>query len=350
MDKRAIELQFHWIFILIAGALILAFFFSVVQKQRALSEEKLAVTLSAQMDAIFAGAIESKGTTQRLVTPQPGIAFACSQVCECNFVIGDKATEFRDKILFAPALIADQDAIAWAVDWKAPFRVANFLMLTNPGIKYYLIYDNANPRSSQLHDKVRKALPKELNAESLPSPDRVLAVSPEGDAQTRFVFIGTAKPDLRQLGAEFADEDVSGIWIDDDASRVVFYEMAGFGELDFNELPSALAGDATLYGAIFAGDRRMYDCMAKRGFEKLAIVADVQAKRAAALQSSLARPECPYITQTLDMVARAATALSGAPSLDTEEAAVALQTVLQAQSELKRQNDNLILQSCPELY
>lgn len=350
MNKRAIELQFHWIFILIAGALILAFFFSVVQKQRVLSEEKLAITLASQMDAIFAGAIESKGTTQSLATPQPGIAFSCTQVCECNFVIGGKATEFRDKILFAPSLIAGQDAIAWAIDWKMPFRVANFLLLTNPEVKYYLVYDSANPRSAQLHDKAKKALPKELNAESLPSPERMFAVSPEGDLLTRFVFFGTVKPDLRQLNAEFADEDVSGVWVDDDASRVVFYEKADVAELDFNEFPSALAGDATLYGAIFAADRRMYECMAKRGFEKLAIVADVQAKRAAALQSSLNRPECPYIAQTLDNVARAAATLSAVPSLDTEDAAGALQTVLQAQSELKRQNDNLILQSCPELY
>jgi len=44
VGKRGIEMQFHWIFILIAGAIILAFFFSLVAKQKSLSEEKLSIS------------------------------------------------------------------------------------------------------------------------------------------------------------------------------------------------------------------------------------------------------------------------------------------------------------------
>ena len=129
MKKKAIAMQFHWIFILVAGAIILAFFFSLVQKQRVLSQEKLSITLATDMEAVFSGAIESKGTAQPLVIPRTGIAFSCSQACECNFWIGNKATEFREKIIFAPDLIADQDAIAWADEFKMPFRISYNLQI-----------------------------------------------------------------------------------------------------------------------------------------------------------------------------------------------------------------------------
>ncbi len=347
--KRGIELQFHWIFILIAGAIILAFFFSVVQKQRALSEQKLSITLSAQMDAIYTGAIESKGTTQRLVTPQPGVGFSCTEVCECVYSIGSKAAEFRDKLLFAPDFIKGQDAVAWSIEWKLPFRIANFLLLTNPGIKYYLVYEAGNPVSEQLYNRLSRALPAEINHEALRSPDAVYSLVPQGYAHTRFIFLGTSPPDLRRLNIEFAGEGVSGVLVDPDAQRVVFYEKTGDEELEFNEYPSLLAGDQTVYAAFVSADHQMYDCVMKRAFEKVRVLALVQSRRAAMLQDSMAgRPECAYILQDLDSVAQAAGQLASGTSLLGQEPAMGV--VLGAQSELKRQNDNLVLQSCPELF
>ncbi len=350
MSKRAIELQFHWIFILIAGAVILAFFFSVVQKQRALSEEKLSITLAGQMDAIFTGAIESKGTTQSLVTPKPGIAFSCSKVCECNYHIGRKATEFRDKLLFAPAMIKDQDAIAWAIEWKLPFRIANFLLLTNPTIKYYIVYERGDQLSEQLYRRVNIALPKELNQVAIGSLRDITRLTPQGDAQTRLVFLGTQEPDLRSLNLDFAREDVSGVWINADAITAVFYEKTDPDELEFSEYPSVLAGDTTVYGAIFAADHQMYECVMKRAFEKLGVIAQVQAKRAQELKNtvSAARPECAYVLQDLQTVAQKAEQVAGAQALRDAEAAISV--IRGAQSALQLQNTNLIKQSCPELY
>ena len=108
VNKKGFEMQFHWIFVLIAGAIILIFFFSLTQKQKSLSEERLAITLSTDIEAIFTGAIQAKGTAQLLRIPQPGIAFSCSEACECNFWIGRKATEFKED---------DAEAIKEGEEW-----------------------------------------------------------------------------------------------------------------------------------------------------------------------------------------------------------------------------------------
>jgi hypothetical protein len=363
MKKRAIELQFNWIFVLIAGAVILAFFFNVVQKQRSLSEQKLAITLAAQMDAIYAGALESKGTTQPLATPTPGIAFSCSKVCECNFYIGKKATEFRDKLVFAPALIKDQDAIAWAAEWKLPFRVANFLFLTSPAIKYYLIYEASNPQSRQVYQRMLRNIPKEVVQETLSSPGMVGAIMPQGYAAARLVFLGIepANQETLDLREEFSHERVSGISIDTDLKSVIFYEKSDENLLQFNSytVPLALAlpdlGDASLAGAFVAEDHVMYGCMMKRAFDKLKLVAEISAKRAASLNQDLQqrqRIECVYVMQNLNAIATAAQAVADAPALSAQDARVAeaFTTILNTQGDLQRQNSNLILQSCPELY
>lgn len=355
MNRRAIELQFNWIFILIAGAVILAFFFSVVQKQRALSEEKLSITLATQMDAIFTGAIESKGTTQTLATPQPGIAFSCSDVCDCSYRIGTKSTEFRDKLLFAPALIKDDDARAWAVEWKLPFRVANFLLLTNPRIMYYLVYDAGNPVSAQLYARVSKALPAEINVQACSSLGAVSQLSPQGYAHTRFVFLGIepVNPSTLGLSRAFADQDVSAIKIDPDLASAVLYEKSDPEELAFNSFQTLLAGDTTAYAAIFAADHQMYNCMMQRAFRELGVLARVSALRAKELQDAMdaaGRVECAYVLQDLATVGDKATLLGNAFDPDDDAAQEAFSVIKAVQPELQRQNNNLILQSCPELY
>lgn len=358
MNKRAIELQFNWIFILIAGAIILAFFFSVVEKQKALSETKLSVTLASQMDAVFSGAVENKGSTQPLVTPSPGIAFSCSDACNCIYKIGNTPTDLDDKLLFAPALIKGQRSIAWAIEWKYPFRIANFLMLTNPGIKYYIVYDSSNQLSAQLFQKINKALPTEINRETFSSPSSAYDVKPEGYAHTRFVFIGTPEPNLRNLNYDFSTEDVSALWVDEDMGKLVFYEKTSPQELEFNQYPSLVAGESTLYGAIFAADHTMYNCVMMQAFERFSAVASVHAGRTKALKDEMesqGRVECSgiyaAIIPELETVAQKAGLLgSSFPGGETPEESGALGIIIGSQSGLQLQNRNIIQQSCPELY
>ena len=75
--KRGIEIQFNWVFILIAGGVILAFFFTIVTKQQTLSTERLAVQLSRDLDTVFSAAIAAKGVAQVLSIPRGGVVFDC---------------------------------------------------------------------------------------------------------------------------------------------------------------------------------------------------------------------------------------------------------------------------------
>jgi hypothetical protein len=93
MNKKGFELQFHWIFVLIAGALILSFFFMVANKQKNLSQDRLQLTLATEIENIFTGAIISRGTAQKMPTPPQGITFECTEGCECKYGIGRATKE-----------------------------------------------------------------------------------------------------------------------------------------------------------------------------------------------------------------------------------------------------------------
>lgn len=351
MDKRAIEFQVHWIFILIAGAVILAFFFGIVQKQKTVSEQKLSIRLSQQMEAVFAGAIESKGTSQQLAIPQPGIAFSCTQACDCSWIIGKKANPFLDNLIFAPPLLQGTDALAWSLEWKLPFRVTNLLYLTNPDIQHVLVYDRSLPRSRALFERVTELLPKELAPITLDTPSALATFPPEGYAHTRIIFLDVQPFPNLGLSQEWEDQSVSGVAVLAD-NRAIFYDKIP-GELNFNTYPSLWAEESLLFAAFFSADHALYSCGMRQAFGKLSTIARIQSARAAKLQDAMDRanrPECVYAQtqELLESVSSAAQEI--AQSAQPIEEHQHLATIISAQPTLKAHNENLIRQYCPALY
>jgi hypothetical protein len=345
MKKKGIEMQVHWIFILIAGAVILAFFFSVAAKQKSLSEEKLSITLSSNIEAVFAGAVESKGTAQPLMLPKGGIEFSCSEVCDCNFIIGSTATQFRDKIIFAPSSVEDQDAVAWSAEWKMPFRVTNLLYITNPNIKYYLIY-LPGTNSERLFERVNKDLHPGLNLEVLDNPAGLSDILYEGFQETKFVFLDVPESqfNLETLDDDFSKTAVSAVNIHQ--NTITFYEKEP-RELIFVSDSSPFVGEQFIFAAMFAADQQMYDCGLQSAFRKLFHVASVIKGRAELIQQSIAdsKPECVYLLGDFDVLISASKQLSA--GFDFAQGA---SSIMNAANNIEKENKNLILLSCPELY
>jgi hypothetical protein len=344
VGKRGIEMQFHWIFILIAGAVILAFFFSLVAKQKSLSEEKLSITLSSNMEAVFSGAIESKGTAQPLPVPKGGMEFSCSESCVCDFRIGSKVTSFRDKIIFAPSLIEGQDALAWSNEWKLPFRVTNFLYITNPNVKYYVIYVPGT-QGERMFDRINKTLPPGLNIAVLKDPD-VSDVPYEGFQETKFVFldIPDSQVNLEALDSDFRKKQVSGV--DIHQSTITFYEKLP-NELVFTSASSPFVGEPLIFAAMFSADKQMYDCGLKTAFFKLNHVARIIYGRTKLIQKdiSIIKPECTYRLDDFEILIERSAVLSA-----DVEFSQSISDVVGAANAIERENMNAILLSCPEIF
>jgi len=341
--KKAIELQFHWIFVLIAGAIILGFFFTVVQKQRSYAEQRVSIRLSSDIEAVFSGAIESKGTVQFLPTPSGGINFFCSNACECTFGIGQKSTGFRDKIIFAPDFLDGFDIVAWALEWKQPFRVANFLYLTNQNIKYYLVYDENNAASKRLFSTMNKELPDEINLAIISDPSEIANLFPEGWQETRMAFLEINPYNyIDSLSEEWEKERLSMVHLS--PPLVLFFEKEE-NALDFNSDTSLLAGEPTFYAAIFSSDKIMYDCNMESAFNRLANVGKVLSERTKILDERSER--CIYFSEQVDSIV--SIAQRAAPQMRLGNPAP-VNELNSAVAELEQQNKQMIQESCPEIY
>ncbi len=354
--KKGVELQFHWIFVMIAGVLILTFFVTLVTKQRALSEEKLHAALSSDVDSVLIGAMVSKGVAQSLPSPPQGINFGCSASCVCEVGIGNARTPFENKAIFSPKLLSKRTSIVWSLDWKLPYRVMNFLFITNPNIKYYLVYDPDNTQSLALYEQISKNLPPPIISEGNVitnivtekiSLSDVQSVVASDEDHTRFIFLNVNPP--RDLHSSFRRESASALRIQQQPQTVLeFFEKDGVSLI--SKSVSTYAGLPTLYAAIFSEDSNMYKCGVKTALRRLSYISDIYSERAGVLNEQMQSSgrSCNYLNvqMLLDEQASVASRLTAGQSIDQAEMA----RLLGIQSQVASENRQLIENSCPELF
>ncbi|HZX44211.1 MAG TPA: hypothetical protein VFF28_00860 [Candidatus Nanoarchaeia archaeon] len=284
MQKKGVtDVHFNWIFILIAGAVIFMFFITIVNKQRAFSEVKVAQSLVVSLDAILTGAEVSTRTVNIIKDlPKADIGFECN-----NYFVGGIPRDTGGSVIFAPSVLKGRRIIAWAVDWKMPFKVANFLYLTHPEVRYIIVNDTSS--SANLAQKLFDELPKELNKEIV-AKDKIGDIIDKNNYKVKFIFFNDniQPPGVPKL-KDMPFKDVTAISLP--ASGII----ASSGELSFWEKNKVGAfewidkGDSfyiekeSLYGAIFAENKDTYDCVMRKAFDKLSYVSRVYRSRSSEL-------------------------------------------------------------------
>jgi hypothetical protein len=368
INKKAVEMQFHWIFILIAGALILGFFFSFALKQRAVGQERLQYTLISQVDDILAKSQLKGGTAQHIPTPRQGIGFSCTTGCDCAFQIDNAQRQFNLPI-FSPSLIKGQDTFIWSMEWEQPYRVTNFLFLTNPDHKYYLVYDPANGLSSKLHSEITKNIPppitqnKEIvtqfNYQNVTVGE--LSSLEEEDFEHKFIFIHTnpiVPTDFNKVAAQAIKIDETKITFLSKTKRQNTFQE--------NDIQRHI-GLTSIYAAIFAQDGAMYTCGIEHALGKLATTSKVLAQRAAEIQKEtlcteteggclLGAPITICQNPNIDVCQNAISdSIIGLLCQQNKEATKTLgnldvNTLDLLKNRLDTENRKLLQQSCPEVF
>src|SRR3989344_3647703 len=133
MDKKAFEIQFNWIFVLVAGAAILLFFSSVIIKQKDISQASTSIELLRTMETVIAGASASTDTTVPLDISDFEIRIGCNKVS-----IGSSSSQYRNLVLFAPSLVKGS-SLTQTLAFSEPYRSTNLLFITSSQVKYVLI-------------------------------------------------------------------------------------------------------------------------------------------------------------------------------------------------------------------
>lgn len=287
--KAQIQITFHWIYVLIAGTVILLFFFSLVAKQKTVSEENLANDLLQVMESIFSGASVSESTkniidTSGLTNYQ--LYFSCDEGVG-EYGIKDTSSRIQDSVypIFAPLEVQSSQLLLWSLPYELPFKVMDLLMIASANTKYILLGD-ADFAAAFQHavPELDVVISSENNLDSLAVGRNTKIRLIDLDN----VFVSRTVPiNMQQLD----DSQVSAVAFSTSSDRmnqvVDFYQKQGssWQKLNRRSIPLIdLKKDRSTFSptkiaAIFAGDADSYSCSMQKVFKRLGYLNVIYAQK-----------------------------------------------------------------------
>lgn len=270
-SKKGFEMQFNWIFVLVAGAVILLFFAFIIVRQKDVSELSAKVTVLKSIGSIITSASVSTDTTGLKNIPNSNIEIGCNRVS-----LGSGASkQYQNLVLFAPNILKGSNLIWQTNSFSIPYRATNLLFLTNSQVRYIIIGDTPLAR------EVNKSLSSYLNKEFNPI---LTSIKNEGDSKVMFIIFNNMNPTTDFVSTiekfkNIPDLDVTAIKIKGDSSlgETKFYRKKG-NTFDAKEKSYYLTKPGLL-GAIYSDSKEDYECGMKNVFSRLVFVNDIYASK-----------------------------------------------------------------------
>ena len=325
MNRKAMaEEQFRWIFILVAGALILGFFTSIVIKQKQAQEDAISAAELQNMEFLMANAKVATGSANEIELAQD-INFDCNSIR-----IGRLSKQTKEPI-FAPELLKGRNLVTWSLDWNMPYRATNLLFLTTDEARYVFVYDEDKYASSSSYqkfvDELYSKFPDKMNKEKVSNKE---SISDKNNYKTRIVL----------LDASIALPTFKGV-----SSMTIKGTDLEKGEIQFGGQSYYYIGLPALYAAIFSEDKENYECAMDKAFKKLKLASSVYSGKIEEL-GSIQVYECQ--THYTDSNVAISTILGAdVATLKNDNWATGLFGAISA---MKNYNNELIKLSCPPIY
>ncbi len=373
LTKRGVmEVQFNWIFILIAGGLILFFFMTVISYQQQLSRSKLGVELASQMELIFSGRGVSPGAKQPIAIADVPIQFDCTE-----YRIMDRRIASGNVLIFAPAEILTRTLLTITMSFDVPFRTSTMIMMTAPQIKYYFV-----GFGQDMKEKIRNALDfpfaeegqkidyefasREMKSEMPEKEGQLIAY--ENNPFVRFVFDlqeGMNEQSIVQIVlpesfAEVADEKISAVAVqanrvEEETSLVFFYKKDRerfIFEPGVSQSPRTF-GFASFIGAVFVKDGATYSCLMNRALRRTQNVIGVYKERYEQFLEEYNERTSIVVEQCRTVAREGVALLDGlAQGIQLREGTIVidLNQFNQQVAALRQMNDEAVKSTCPAIY
>jgi hypothetical protein len=278
-----IQVTFSWVYILIAGTLILLFFVGIAFNLQKSSEKQLMNDVVQVMGSILTGAGVSE-KTKNFVDTSGLVDFTLYFDCLENeyvteFGIKDQPSRVYEPVMpvFSPREISTTKMITWSLPYKLPFKVVDFLFVTSDNTAYYLMGNDID-----FMDEFVNAT-QGFRVKVLFTDSDYVDIDPGDNFQIRFVdFNGNSiqenapVPEKLNLMADLKVTAVrfSGI------NMVDYFHKEGNVWKKVNAEPVkiiSLGGerDAARYAAIFAEDDSIYQCNMGKAFSRLKYLNEV---------------------------------------------------------------------------
>jgi hypothetical protein len=327
--KKGFEIQFTWIFVIIAGAILFAFLMMVVNKQKEGADKRADAGAKAEIANILTTAGANSGAFNPHDIPSTTITFTCDEPATSSFRVGKSGASqsLATSIVFSQTELKGNQLYSWTQDWELPYRAATFVYLTNKRTRY--IFYTPTDESRAFYQKMFKDFPEGFVQEKIDSKTDLLALQSKGYDANVIVQIKKGGAPADYIGEDAIIHQTSGpaniatngfkkesekihlVIIEpetgatnggvanDNFGKITFYKRLG---LDKEKGTSFYYGRQMLFGAVFAPQKDMYSCTIQKAFDRAQLVSALNYKRVNDLDASATsglmsttRPHCQYL-------------------------------------------------------
>jgi len=292
MKKKAqIQLTFHWIYILIAGAIILLFFTGIVLKQKDISEEKLNQEVTRIMESILIGAGVSEKTKQFINIK--GLSdyvfeFNCQDGYGSFGIKGRDSIEMPTEAIFSPQEMKTTGMIFWSLPYELPYKVSDLLMVSSINTKYFVVGGENTPFRLELENSISSSPEDEakFNFEFI-NQDQYNEITSGGNYQIRIIYLQS----INQLNKGNIPTNLNEM----DPTKLTAVEINGNTITYFqkqknnptwimlnqplNLISIAPEKDSTKYAAIFSQTPQNYQCNLMKALHRMKYITQIYGEK-----------------------------------------------------------------------
>ena len=308
--KGIIEVGFSWIFILIAGVVILGLFTYIGLNQGNFFRTLINANLLVDLNAIFVGAQVSKNTAAEFEIPDVRLSFDCD-----SYGIDGVTHPIQGRFIFAPHEFKSNKLITWSKPWGLGFRITNFLYITSPYVKYYIVHTGASDAeafATQVYDD----LPTQIQKEIIDITNINDTIKNQNFDKIIVLVIGVPDFDSYSLPSSVYNENDFSSYQEDEVIFVyVLQNITGsyyvtsttfIGTLGFknkrqekksfteggSEYKQTVYDISSLYAAFISGNQEVFQCMMVKSFFKARDVTKIYNLRTELLSTSVPYAVC----------------------------------------------------------
>lgn len=288
--KAQISPVFKYIFVLVAGAIILIFFIKLALQTEKGGTEVIKAEVLHMLDASLQALSVSTYSSGVIPTPPwpqtVHIKFGTEANCGKFTIEGQKYFVPVERIVFGPSEMKAKQLQAWTMSWHFPFRITNFFFLMNSKSKYYLIHNGNEDFVRRISSYAPATsfeiehFPKNFDVKPV---DSAPASKPETLDMVKVNYFTTINGVLQGLKGSSIKASAS---CEDEEEQ----SYKCFGRVEFYD-GSQKTGDSTfigrelMFGAILADTVEEYECQYGKALDELERMTDLYITKAEKLKA-----------------------------------------------------------------
>jgi hypothetical protein len=277
--KAQVEISFHWVFVIIAGAAILIFFLILTARERQSSTAEISQVVGTRLESLLATIQQNPDSVQTQDSLSVELDFHCEADGHTySLKGGTQRIPLDTEVIFSPSTVGGSKTITWTKLYAAPYPVTQVLYLSDEKTQYVFI-DDASHTMKGYYD----ALPGNFE-KRLVSMEDFASFTDEGFRQYIIATSDSAGVLSRLPKTVRGKSRIVDVKVN--AGIITFIDPDGSA----NPPPAGKPyyTDQALFGAVISGDEKLYGCAMEKLMHTSRIVGEVNLARADALNATVA--------------------------------------------------------------